>query len=787
MTLDIIIVFLILGSALVLFFTGWVRMDIVALLVLGSLTVTGLVTPTEALAGFSNPAVVTVWAMFILSAALYQTGIAKIIGRQVLKVSGKSEAGLIITIMGASGFLSAFMNNIGVAALMLPVVMDIARTTQRPPSRLLMPLAYGCLLGGLTTLIGTPPNLLVSNAMTESGLKGFRLFDFTPVGAGAMLGGIIFVALIGRHLLPTRGSINQAANENEKTLPASYALQERTFMMKIKPGSELEGKTLSEIRLRKALGINVLSIKRDGGGTILDPGPDTVVRANDKLFVQGRLEAIKALHQWKILLPKDLNIDPTKLFQSELKVYKAEVATESPLANKTFKESRLRQTVGVNILSIDQGTHISNIHFHNITLKPGNILLMQGAPEQIQQLVDQGYVARISQVNVDELMNEYKLHDSLFIMEITHDSELFDKSAEDTQLGEAFGLSVLGIIRKEGGFSITKPGDRFRPGDHILVQGNSKDLPLLQGLIGIDWLEESTPAAHSLEAGEIQMAEVVLAPRSLLAGKTLREINFRKRYGLTVLAIWREGRAYRTQLHNIPLRFGEALLLYGKREKIELIGTDGDFILLTETRKEPMRTDKALTSAMIMAGILIPVLLGYIPLAISAIIGVALMVLSGCLKMEEAYRAIEWRSVFLIAGLLPLGAAMQQTGAAIMLAEGVVDLFGRFGQYGVILGLYILTSLSTLAIPPAALVVIMSPIALQASASFGISPSAIMMAIAMAAASSFLSPLSHPANLLVMGPAGYKFSDYIKLGLPLAMIVMIIVMLLLPIFWPLDA
>jgi di/tricarboxylate transporter len=219
---------------------------------------------------------------------------------------------------------------------------------------------------------------------------------------------------------------------------------------------------------------------------------------------------------------------------------------------------------------------------------------------------------------------------------------------------------------------------------------------------------------------------------------------------------------------------------------MDLITSESDFIMLTDAKQKPLRTDKALTSALVMLGILIPVLMGFIPLAISALLGVSVMVLTGCLKMEEAYRAIEWRSVFLIAGLLPLGAAMEETGAASLMAEGVVELFGRFGPWGIIAGLYLLTSISTLAIPPAALVVIMSPVALQAAETFDVSPYSVMMAIAMAAASSFLSPVSHPANLLVMGPAGYKFSDYLKLGLPLALVVMIIVMVLLPIFWPLG-
>ena len=785
MTLEIILIFSILGLALLLFFTGWVRMDIVALLVLGTLAATGLVTPAQALSGFSNPAVVTVWAMFILSAALYQTGIARIIGRQVLKMAGAGEPGLIMTIMLTSGFLSAFMNNIGVAALMLPVVMDISRTTNKAPSRLLMPLAYGCLLGGLTTLIGTPPNLLVSFAMVDQGLPGFRLFDFTPVGLGALLGGVLFVALIGRHLLPFRASLSQEGKARKQTLHASYALQERTFMMKIKPGSEIAGKTLVESRLRYALGINVLSVKRHGGGTILDPGPDTVIRENDKLFVQGRLEAIKALHQWKIVLPDQLQHDPAHYLSANLVIYEALITETSSLAGKTIHEGEFRKHPGIHVLAVIKQNKVVKSGIDHVRLETGNQLLLQGDDEKIRQLEQEGVVEQVRPMGVDELMNTYRLHETMFIMEITEDSELFDKHVAGTQLGEAFGLSVLGIIRDGKKPVMPGVGERFRPGDHLLVMGNSKDLPLLRGLIDIEWLDEQPPGAQSLEEGDVQMAEVVLAPRSLLAGKSLRDINFRKRYGLTVLAIWREGRAYRTNLHNLPLRFGEALLLYGKKEKIDLISSESDFILLTDTRKEPLRTDKALTSALIMAGILVPVLLGLIPLAISAIIGVCLMVLTGCLKMEEAYRAIEWRSVFLIAGLLPLGAAMQQTGAATLLAEGVVDIFGRFGPWGIIIGLYLLTVVSTLAIPPAALVVVMSPVALQAAASYDISPNSIMMAIAMAAAASFLSPVSHPANLLVMGPAGYKFTDYLKLGLPLAAVVMAIVIILLPIFWPL--
>jgi di/tricarboxylate transporter len=784
MSLEIILVFTILALALFLFFSGWLRMDVVALLVLGSLAVTGLVTPAEALAGFSNPAVITVWAMFILSAALYQTGVARILGRHVLRLAGSSEVGLVVTIMLTAGFLSAFMNNIGVAALMLPVVMDIARSTQTPPSRLLMPLAYGCLLGGLTTLIGTPPNLLVSYALQDSGYDGFRLFDYSPVGIGATISGIVFISLIGRHFLPKKDNIRDSYAESKKALEASYALEERTFLVRVRPDSRLSGRTLSECKLRAALGLNVLWIKRAGGGTIMDPGPDTLLRDNDKLFVQGRQDALKAIGDWKVVVPGQEGMDPRNLLAAGLNIVEVRLTENSGLLNRKVHQRDIQNQLKLNVLAIRQGEVTVRPPFRSIEVGEEDLLLLQGPADQLLALEEEGLITDKREVDQQELEKTFNLHEELFIMVITEDSELFDRASEETQLGNAFGFSVLGIIRTGEELHLPEPGETFRPGDRLLVQGNIQDLGLLRGLMELEMVEEKSPGARSLETDDVQMAEVVLAPRSLLAGKTLQEINFRKKYGLTVLAIWREGRAYRTNLHNYPLRFGQALLVYGKRDKIDMLSSESDLILLTESKQPVFRTGKALTSALIMGGLLVPVLLGLIPLAISAVIGVAFMVMTGCLKMEEAYRAIEWRSVFLIAGLLPLGAAMQQTGAAELIAGGVVDLLGGFGPWGIIVGLYLLTSLATLAIPPAALVVIISPVALQAAETYHISPHSLMMALSMAAAASFLSPVSHPANLLVMGPGGYRFSDYLKMGLPLALIVMVTVLILLPIFWP---
>jgi di/tricarboxylate transporter len=291
MTFEIALVLGILAISLVLFISEVIRMDLVALLVLGALAVTGLVDSTQAFAGFSNSAVITVWAMFILSEGLTRTGIADIIGRQVMRIGGKREIPMILVIMITGAVLSAFMNNIGVAALMLPVVVGVARRTRIPASRLLMPLAYSTLLGGLMTLIGTPPNLLISESMVQNGITPFALFDFTPLGGAVMLIGVLFVAVVGRFLLPkTRGERDK--HVSQRSLRSRYKLQERTFMMRVPRDSILVGKSLTESRIGASTGLIILSLHRGGRSETL-PGRQTIIRGGDGILVQGRLDQFR--------------------------------------------------------------------------------------------------------------------------------------------------------------------------------------------------------------------------------------------------------------------------------------------------------------------------------------------------------------------------------------------------------------------------------------------------------------------------------------------------------------
>jgi di/tricarboxylate transporter len=300
MATEIIIVIAILVVVIVFLVTEWLPLEVMALLVLGTLAVTGIVSPKEALAGFSNPAVVTIWAVFILSGGLTRTGIANILGRQLLKVAGSKEWLLVAIIMIIAGGLSAFMNNVAIAALMLPVVMDIARKTDRSPSILLMPLAYGSLLGGLTTMIGTPPNILVSEALRQNGMTPFTLFDFTPVGLVVMLSGVLFVTFVVTRYLPKHAGEGEKSGLRRDFL-SQYELQKRLFQIKIPPASTLVGKTLLDSRLGSALKITVVGLTR-GGKTYLAPTKDHIIASGDTLIVEGRLDRVQEMNHWGQLL-----------------------------------------------------------------------------------------------------------------------------------------------------------------------------------------------------------------------------------------------------------------------------------------------------------------------------------------------------------------------------------------------------------------------------------------------------------------------------------------------------
>jgi di/tricarboxylate transporter len=607
LTQEIALVLAVLAIAIALFASEKLRVDVISMMVLLSLLLLGLVNIDEAFSGFSSPAVVTVWAIYIVSAGLFRTGVADFIGQRILGIAGVREPRLIGVIMLTVGSMSAFMNNIGATAVLLPAVSSIARRTKVSISKLLIPLSFGSLLGGVTTLIGTPPNLLVSNALREAGQQPFSLFDYAPMGLIIMLSGIVYMVLIGRHILPERAATSD--------LTENYKVRDY----------------LTEVR----------------------------------------------------------------------------VLPESPLIGKTRVESRLGQDYDLDILArIGDET------------RPPSRSKQQVTPSRRRRLA----------------------------------------------------------LRRD---------EHIQEGDVLIVRGNLDTILSIQEDQGLDIVPDVALSDAELTSDEVAIAEVLIPTRSELVGKTLKELAFRDKYNLTVLGLWRYGEPLRRKLADAPLEFADVLLVQGDREHINLLRRDPDFLLLEPVELETRRTRKAPVALAIFGIMLGSVVLGWLHISAAAVLGAVLMVLTRCLTMEEAYESIEWKSVFLIAGMLPMGIAMAKTGTATFLADQIVTAVGGLGPQMIMIGLFVLTTIITEFMSNAAAAVLVAPIAISTAVGLGADPRAFVMGVGIAASNSFLFPIGHQANVLIFGPGGYKFFDFTKVGLPLTLLIWLLLILFLPILWPL--
>ncbi len=591
MTQENILVLVILAVAVILFVSERLRVDLIAMMVLITLSLTGLVTVEEAFSGFASPAVITVWSVYIVSGALFRSGVADILANFMLQLAGESYLRLLFVIMATVGIMSSFMNNIGAVAILLPAVVSVGRKINVPPSKLLIPMAFTSLLGGKMTLIGTPPNILATSIMeTYGGLEPFGFFDFAPMGAIVLTTGIIYFLLIGNRLLPNRTPSGQISE--------AYHIRDYLSEVRVGEKSSLIGNTLTESKLGQRYNLNVVQIQRSEN-LLLVPSQDPLLEVGDILLVQGNTQNI---------------------------------------------------------------------------LKASDDLGLEAIPE---------------------------------------------------------------------------------------------------------WKFEE------LSQGSQTMVEVTLSPGSPIQGQTLKQTDFRAQYGLTVLAIQHRGKSMVSNLADIPLDFGDALLIQGPEDKVAHLRRNEDFLILETPPLETKRTKKAPIAVLILIGVLLVVSLRYLHVSTAMLIGAVLMILTGVLNMDEAYQAIEWKSVFLIAGMLPMGIAMQNSGTALFLAQKIVELVGNLGTEAVMMGIFLMTALTTEVMSNAAATVLVTPIAIDAARSLGANPQTFVMAVVIAAATSFLMPIGHQANVLVFGPGGYKFSDYTKVGVWLNIIIFFIVLTFLPIIWPL--
>ncbi len=603
MDVQLIITFSILVVALILFFTDKLPPDLVALLVVVALGVSGVLTPQEAFSGFSRSAVITILSIFIIAEALQRSGVTEQVGNILLKVGGKSETHLLIAVMIAGAFLSLFMNNIAAAAVLLPAASGAARKADVPLSRILMPLAFSTILGGMATLL-TTSNIVLSSLLSDNNIPGFSLVDFAPVGIPLVIVGIAYIALIGRKSLSGESMLERTqtpSKQQQADLVETYHLNKNLFRARVPENSFLIGKTIAQCTLRESFKVSIVAIERNGE-RLISISPETLI-------------------------------------------------------------------------------------------EDGDILILEGDEQDFRQ--------------------------------------------RDVE-------------------------------------------PFMEFLPNPEWHE------GDLQSRAIDVVEAMLAPRSRLMDETLRSAHFREKYGLNVLAIWRADQEIVLNLADTPLQFGDSILLQGPREKLLILRDDPDLIVLMSDESRAITVpNKGRAALMIVIATLIiaviePDITGAVMLG-----GALSMMLVGILTTEQAYSAISWKTVFLVAGILPLGIALTKTNAAAMMANGVVTVLGPFGPLALLAGLFLATVLLVQAMNGAAVAALMGPIAIGIAQQVGINPRALTMGVALATSMAFITPLGHPVNILVMSPGGYSFRDYMKIGLPLTIILFIVVMLVLPIVWKL--
>ncbi len=585
-----VIVFVILGLTLAAFVWNRIRYDVVALLSLLAAVLTGVVPADSAFLGFGHPAVTTVAAVLVLSRAFQHAGLVDVLARQVARVRG-GTAVLTAVLTAAVALLSGFMNNVGALALLLPVALRLARERGIPASRLLMPLAFGSLLGGLTTLIGTPANIIISSFRAEHSGAGFAMFSFLPVGGGVALAGLVFLVLVGWRLLPGRRG-RRAPEELFET--AAYASE-----LEVRPGSAAAGKTLTE--LSDALG---------------DPLPAVAVVRADRRFPAHR--------------------------------------------------------------------------FHD-ALQPGDILLVTAGADDIAELVRKG------------------------------------------------GLEV--------------------------GQGR-----LAERLAGAD---------------DLQLVEAVVRSESPMVGQTVRELELLDRHGLHLLAVAREGGRVRQRLAALRLRAGDVLLLQGDAAAVAEGLAEIGCLPLVSRGIAVGRPRRLLVTVGLFGAAVAAMLFGLLPAPVALMLAAAGTVLAGVLPLREVYTGVDWPVIVLLGAMIPVGGALETTGGAALLADGLLRLGQAWPPAVTLAVLFGATMLLSNVINNAAAALLMAPVGFELARGFGVSADPFLMAVAVSASCAFLTPTGHQSNALVMGPGGYRFGDYWKPGLPLSLLAWAAAIALILVFWPL--
>ncbi|MGQ0722057.1 MAG: SLC13 family permease [Candidatus Eiseniibacteriota bacterium] len=775
MTAEIALLLGLLAVMAYLFLTEKLPIELTAFSGLVALVLAGFVPAAQAFDGFSSPVVITMLSIFFIAAALLHTGVADWIGERAQERLGSRERPLIVAIMAVTALLSSVMNNIAAAAMVLPAVASIARATGVSPSRLFMPLSFGAVLGGTTTLIGTPPNILVAEILRDRGLESFGLFDFTPIGVAICVVGILYTAVAAPRLLPARELAAPISRQSD--LVQVYRLHDTLFSIRVPEGSKLAGRSLRDTTLGSALGVQVVGIER-GAKRELAPTPDTVLSAGDILLVKGRAAEVREL--WRIQGSEFAEAVPEEVARASERVsgLVARLGASSPLAGRTLRDLRFRERFGAIVIGIRRDGKLLDGAIAGEPLRGGDEMLALGMRARLAEAEIRQHF-EVSTMGPDVFRS---LSGRLYVLAVPEASGLVGTTLGESHLGELVGLTIWGILRAGETLLALEPSEQIRAGDRLLVAGPVGRIRSLLDLGNVELLQDV--AEEAFVSDGVGVVEAAVAPRSACAGKTLREIRFRAKHGLQVLAVWREGQLIHSGLAELALRFGDALLLQGPWDRIRLLADNPDFLILSSAVRDQRRTRKAPFALGALALMVVLVVLGVLPVHMAAFTAATLVLLSRAITMEEAYRAVEWRAVFLMAAILPVGLAMETSGAAALLSESVTATVGPAGPFAVLAALVLLSSLLSQTLDGAPAVVLLAPVALSAAEQLGISARPIMMGVGLAASAAYMTPFSQKANLLVMGVGGYRVSDYLKLGTPLTLLQIVLIIALVPLLFP---
>jgi di/tricarboxylate transporter len=591
MTLEIAIVLIVVIAAVILFATEKLSIDLVALMVMAVLILTGIVTPGEGISGFSNVATITVGAMFIISGALYKTGVVKYVGNLVIRIFKLNFWFAILLTMIIIGVLSMFINNTPVVAIFLPIMLGVSEKVKINASKLLIPLSFASMFGGVCTLIGTSTNILVSSISEQYGLEPFSMFEFAPLGLIFFAVGLIYMLIFGIRLIPDR--------RIKGDLTQTFGMGEYLTEIVLLPEAKSVGIELAKSPLVKDLDVTILEIKRGSEDSFI-PNAGTILRANDLLRVRCNIKKIKKLQERS-----------------------------------------------------------------GIVIKP----------------------------------------------------EVYLKDED-------------------------------------------------------------------IETEKIVLIEAIISPNSYLEGRSLRQVQFRNLYSGIAIAIRHSGRVVRENLANTKLRAGDALLIEVNRDQLFRFKESTDFVFINEIMYPTFRKNKIIPALFIVTGVVTTASLGILPIVASSIIGCVLLILIGCISLEEAYKSVEWKVIFLLAGTLTLGVALEKTGAALYISNIVLSSFGSWGPIALVAVFYLLTTVLTETMSNNATAVLLAPIAITAAESMGISARPLLVAVTFAASSSFLTPVGYQTNTLIYSAGMYKYTDFLRVGSPLNLIFWILATILIPILFP---